>query len=373
VEVPAYKSVHPSYTLIGAVLTLQADLKTFAAFECYGASVLTGLTAQNTTGVQGVHPVPTSFVLQQLESVFSDDIPIAVKFGMLTSAETIKALTTSPHLTSRKAMAVLDPVMISTSGHVLLPDDAIQALHGLFGLVDWLTPNIPEARQLAGLEEQVGNAEGLVELAKKTAGKCNVPIVLLKGGHCPISRDQVRALKGYRVIYEEGDDEGDTIECLNRWRKSVVPGDKSDQVVLDILVQRGSEPTLFVGNYVKSTSTHGTGCTLSSAIAACYARYPEEKRGEFRFTLYTGSADVRGGRQYRYRKKSNRIYPISNLNSVPNGIRARSTQSLPLDHKKGNSSSNHNESPSFRLTPHSVRSSSMEVLRESSTFTSIST
>lgn len=177
-------------------------------------------------------------------------------------------------------MAVLDPVMISTSGHVLLPDDAIQALKGLFGLVDWLTPNIPEARQLAGIDTEVGDAEGLVDLAKKTAETRNVPIVLLKGGHCPISRDQVKALKGYRVIYEEGDDEGDTIECLNRWRKMVVPGDKSDKVVLDILIQKGSEPTLFVGKYVESTSTHGTGCTLSSAIAASYAKYPESQRGQ---------------------------------------------------------------------------------------------
>lgn len=215
---------------------------------------------------------------------------------MLTSAETIKALTTCQHLTSRKAMAVLDPVMISTSGHVLLPDDAIQALHGLFGLVDWLTPNVPEARQLAGLDELVETAEGLVELAKKTAERCNVSIVLLKGGHCPISRSQVRALKGYRVIYEEGDDEGDTIECLNRWRKSVVPGEKSSQVVLDILIQKGLEPTLFVGRFVESTSTHGTGCTLSSAIAACYAKYPEEQRGEFSFNIHNGSVDVRGGR-----------------------------------------------------------------------------
>ena len=242
--------------------------------------MLTGLTAQNTTGVQGVHPVPTSFVLQQLDSVFNDDVPISIKFGMLTSAETIKALTTCPHLTTRKAMAVLDPVMISTSGHVLLPDDAIEALKGLFGIVDWLTPNIPEAEQLAGLKQGVG-AEGLVELAKKTAEVCHVPIVLLKGGHSPVSRDQVNALEGYKVIWEEGDDEGDTIECLARWRKSVIPGDKSDKVVLDILVQAGSEPVLFVGRYVESSSTHGTGCTLSSAIAASYAKLSADQRGTF--------------------------------------------------------------------------------------------
>jgi hydroxymethylpyrimidine/phosphomethylpyrimidine kinase len=271
------ESIRPTFRS-GGVLSYQADLKTFSAFQCYGASVLTGLTAQNTTGVQGVHPVPTSFVLQQLDSVFNDDVPISIKFGMLTSAETIRALTACPHLTSRKAMAVLDPVMISTSGHVLLPDDAIEALKGLFGVVDWLTPNIPEAEQLAGLKQGEG-AEGLVELAKKTAEVCNVPIVLLKGGHSPILREQVNALQGYKVIWEEGDDEGDTIECLNRWRELIVPGEKSDKVVLDILVQRGAEPVLFVGKYVESSSTHGTGCTLSSAIAASYAKLPKDQRG----------------------------------------------------------------------------------------------
>jgi hydroxymethylpyrimidine/phosphomethylpyrimidine kinase len=176
-------------------------------------------------------------------------------------------------------MAVLDPVMISTSGHTLLPEDAVQALKGLFGVVDWLTPNIPEAEKLAGLKAGEG-AEGLVALARKTAEACGVPILLLKGGHSPITRDQVRDLEGYRVIWEEGDDEGDTIECLNRWRKMVVPEEKSDKVVLDILIQEGSEPTLFVGKYVESSSTHGTGCTLSSAIAASYAKLPVGRRGE---------------------------------------------------------------------------------------------
>jgi hydroxymethylpyrimidine/phosphomethylpyrimidine kinase len=279
VEAPGYRYVS-SLIVVGAKADAQADLKTFAAFECYGASVLTGLTAQNTTGVQGVHPVPTPFVLQQLDSVFSDDVPVAIKFGMLTSAESIRALTTSPHLASRKAMAVLDPVMISTSGHTLLPDDAVEALKGLFGVVDWLTPNVPEAEKLSGVEQGEG-AEGLVGLAKKTAEVCGVPILLLKGGHSPILRDQVRILKGYRVIWEEGDDEGDTIECLNRWRKSVVSDQKSDKVVLDILIQESGVPTIFVGKYVESTSTHGTGCTLSSAIAASYAKLPEDRRGEF--------------------------------------------------------------------------------------------
>jgi hydroxymethylpyrimidine/phosphomethylpyrimidine kinase len=181
-------------------------------------------------------------------------------------------------------MSVLDPVMISTSGHTLLPDDATEALKGLFEVVDWLTPNVPEAQRLSGGQQgsEVDGAKGLVRLAKETAERCNVPIVLLKGGHSPVSREDVKGLgDGYRIIWEEGDDEEDTIECLKIWRKSILPEERSDKVVLDILVQQGSSvPTLFVGKYVESSSTHGTGCTLSSAIAAAYAKLPEGRQGE---------------------------------------------------------------------------------------------
>lgn len=207
---------------------------------------------------------------------------------MLTSANTIRALASSPHLLERKATAVLDPVMISTSGHTLLPDDAIDALKGLFKLVDWLTPNIPEAQRLSGGQAsqgaEIGGVDDLIKLARSTAETCDVPIVLLKGGHSPLDRQQVKDMVrkgGYRVIYEQGDDEEDTIECLDLWRKSVLPDqeDKAGKVVVDILVQQGSSvPTLFVGKYVESTSTHGTGCTLSSAIAASYGSLPEDDR-----------------------------------------------------------------------------------------------
>lgn len=207
---------------------------------------------------------------------------MAIKFGMLTSASTIRALSTCPQLTQRPGttLAVLDPVMISTSGHTLLPDDAIDALKGLFQVVDWVTPNIPEALRLSGQDQHqpISDIQDLIDLARKTAASCNVPLVLLKGGHYPIDRAQLRHLGAssqYRVIYEQGDDEEDTIECLNLWRNQVLPhqSDKDEKVVVDILLQRDGQtpPTLFVGKHVKSDSTHGTGCTLSSAIAAAYA------------------------------------------------------------------------------------------------------
>lgn len=231
----------------------------------------------------------------QLQSVFDDDVPSAVKFGMLTSASTIRALSTAPQLTQRptSTLAVLDPVMISTSGHTLLPDDAIQALKGLFKVVDWLTPNIPEAQRLSSDSDKSTNPtdirgiKDLVRLAEKTAETCDVPIILLKGGHHPLPRDQIKEIaKDYTAIYQDGDDEEDTIECLNLWRRQVLGqrGFEGGKVVVDILIQRGSgtgaKPTLFVGKHVESDSTHGTGCTLSSAIAAAYANSPSSVPGK---------------------------------------------------------------------------------------------
>ena len=211
---------------------------------------------------------------------------------MLTSASTISALSTAPQLTQRPSstLAVLDPVMISTSGHALLPDDAVQALKGLFKVVDWLTPNIPEAQRLSSNSDsdqlsEIRGIQDLVRLAEKTADTCDVPVILLKGGHHPLPRAQIKAIaKDFSVIYQDGDDEEDTIECLNLWRREVLgqKGFEWGNVVVDILIQRGSgaKPTLFVGKHVESDSTHGTGCTLSSAIAAAYATSPSSISGK---------------------------------------------------------------------------------------------
>lgn len=246
----------------------------------------------------------------QLQSVFDDDVPSAIKFGMLTSAATIKALSNASQLMERPSstLAVLDPVMISTSGHTLLPDDAIEALKGLFKVVNWLTPNIPEAQRLSSdspsdSQPDFQGVEDLIKLAQKTAEKCDVPVILLKGGHHPLSKSQIKQIsdsKEYSVIYEDGDDEEDTIECLNLWRRQVLgqAGFEGGKVVVDILVQRGGgKPTLFVGKYVESDSTHGTGCTLSSAIAAAHATSQSTDDGQssfsplMMFSLHRAEAD----------------------------------------------------------------------------------
>ncbi|MGY5766141.1 bifunctional hydroxymethylpyrimidine kinase/phosphomethylpyrimidine kinase [Brachybacterium sp. DNPG3] len=230
---------------------IQADLKTFSALGVYGTSALTGLTAQNTQGVQGILPVPVDFVIAQLMSVV-DDIPIdATKLGMLTSAEIVEAL--AERIGGRRddfGLIVLDPVMIATSGDALLPESASAALRDrLLPLADVLTPNLPEAAalldeevavDLAGMQAQ---AERLRALGPRT--------VVLKGGH----RDGVAlggaadgAVDGAAEDAADGDDE-----------------------VVDVVAHEGGVELLRAPR-VRTRSTHGTGCTLSSAIAAAHAR-----------------------------------------------------------------------------------------------------
>jgi len=201
---------------------IQADLKTFAALGVYGASVITALTAQNTLGVAAIHEVPADFVTAQLDAVFSDFTISAVKIGMLGTAAVIEAVTAA--LARHQARnVVLDPVLKATSGATLLRPDAIGALHKLIAITRLLTPNIPEAAMLLDLppardETEMGaQAERLLTFGATA--------VLIKGGHA------------------EG-------------RESV-----------DLLVdahgcQRFAAPRIATDN------THGTGCTLASAIAA---------------------------------------------------------------------------------------------------------
>lgn len=250
---------------------VQADLKTIEAFGCYGSSVLTGLTAQNTLGVQAVHVVPTDFVIQQFQSVISDELPKAIKLGMLTCASTIRAV--AQEVSKLNTTIVLDPVMISTSGHTLLPEDAMEALYELYPHVDYLTPNIPEAKKLSGWGHEVKNLDDMIELAKKTNERTKSLSVLLKGGHAVVSREEVLKYVGkYEVVWEEGDDEDDTVEVYNEYKDSlnmnVAP---QKDLVVDLLVKEGEIVAMFVGNKVHSQSTHGTGCTLSAAIACSYA------------------------------------------------------------------------------------------------------
>ena len=207
---------------------IQADLKTIAANGCYGLSVITALTAQNTRGVSGIHPVPVDFVGKQLDAVLSDIGADVVKIGMLYSAELI-ALVARKLQEYRVTRVVLDPVMVAQSGDKLLQADAVEALKTLLiPLAKLVTPNIPEASVLLGRKISVAGemAPAAIELAE--LGCRNV---LVKGGHL------------------EGEDSND---CL--------------YLVKDKRIVR------FAGARVETRNNHGTGCTLSAAIAAFLAR-----------------------------------------------------------------------------------------------------
>lgn len=207
---------------------IQADLKTFSALGCYGMSAITALTAQNSLGVRSIHPVPASFVRDQLEAVLTDLGTDAVKIGMLFSRELIE---TVAQVLREQAVQqiVLDPVMVAQSGDRLLEDRAVEAMKSeLLPLADLLTPNLPEAEVL--LEREIRDLDGMQEAARDLAG-LGCKGVLLKGGH-------LKEVQSTDVFYQGAGD-----------RLLTLPGE-----------------------LVPTRNNHGTGCTLSSAVAACLAR-----------------------------------------------------------------------------------------------------
>jgi hydroxymethylpyrimidine/phosphomethylpyrimidine kinase len=207
---------------------IQADLKTIAANGGYGMSVITALTAQNTRGVSGIHPVPVDFVGKQLDAVLSDIGTDVVKIGMLYSAELI-ALVARKLKEYRISRIVLDPVMVAQSGDKLLKDDAVAALKTqLIPLAEILTPNIPEASALLGRKISLA---GQMPAAAEELAELGCGNVLVKGGHL------------------EGEDSGD---CL--------------------FLGDGKRIVRFPGARVETRNNHGTGCTLSAAIATFMAR-----------------------------------------------------------------------------------------------------
>ena len=213
---------------------IQADLKTFAALGGYGCAVLTGLTAQSTTGVTRVLPVPADMVTAQLETLFADVAVDTVKIGMTTDAVVARAIAAAlRHLRAaeRAPSVVLDPVMVSTSGHRLLTPDAEAVLRDeLLPLADLVTPNLPEAAVLLGVEqardpgEAAEQARALLQLGPRFA--------LVKGGHLD-SAESVDHLAG----------------------TGFGPGSSPNDVVA------------LTAPRVSTRNTHGTGCTLSSACA----------------------------------------------------------------------------------------------------------
>ena len=206
---------------------IQADLKTFAALGVFGASAITALTAQNTRGVTGIHAVPAAFVTAQIEAVFSDLAVGAVKIGMVAQAESIDAIAVA--LTRwAPAHIVLDPVMVATSGDRLLAADAVDALRQkLIPLATVITPNLPEAAAL--LDEPVAASEAEIENQGRRLLALGCRAVLIKGGH----------------------------------------GQGADST--DYLV--GAQGSLaLAARRVATRNTHGTGCSLSSAVAAGLAK-----------------------------------------------------------------------------------------------------
>ena len=206
---------------------IQADLKTFAALGVYGASVITALTAQNTSGVSGIHSVPVEFVTAQIDAVFSDLAVGAVKIGMVAQVASIDAIVAGLTRWSPKHV-VLDPVMVATSGDRLLAAEAVEALRTkLTPLAAVITPNLPEAAAL--LDEAVATSEAAVENQGKRLLAMGCRAVLIKGGHGQ--------------------------------------GAESTDYLID-----AHGTIVLAAPRVATKNTHGTGCSLSSAIAAGLAK-----------------------------------------------------------------------------------------------------
>ncbi|KAA1477671.1 hypothetical protein DENSPDRAFT_933847 [Dentipellis sp. KUC8613] len=287
-SVPAVLTIAGSDPSGGA--GIQADLKTFTALGCYGTSVITALTAQNTVGVQGVHGVPPEFVEQQLRSVVSD-IPLkAIKTGMLYSAPVAHAAVEALRALYASAATpipplVVDPVCVSTSGHTLLQPDAVDVLISeLFPLAALITPNKSEAELLlerlaaspssaivtstpapttiASLEDMVSAARALLRTGPRA--------VLVKGGHLTTDMGDVRRVQDGNVHVDTSALLGENMEILLVAERDPA----ARELVVDVLAEAGpgARTTLFVRPRIESESTHGTGCTLSAALACALAR-----------------------------------------------------------------------------------------------------
>lgn len=220
--------MHKSLTIAGSDSSggagIQADLKTMTVLGVYGMSAITALTAQNTTGVQSIFEVTPKFLEDELYSIFTDIFPDSVKIGMVSNADLIRVISKKLREYNAKNI-VVDPVMVSTSGSKLMADGAKDTLLSeLFKVADIITPNIPEAEALTG--QSIKSKDDMVEAAKKI-GEFFEGYILLKGGHST----------------DDADD----------------------------LLYKNSEKIWIKGERIENPNTHGTGCTLSSAIASYLA------------------------------------------------------------------------------------------------------
>lgn len=204
---------------------IQADIKTMSALGVYGMSVITAVTAQNTLGVSKVEELSVDIVREQMKAIFEDIKVDSVKIGMLSSIEIIKIVTDILEKYNARNI-VIDPVMMSKNKYRLLKEEALTEMKRFIGIGTLVTPNIPEAEVLAGIE--IKNEEDIVRAAEKIQD-FGVKNVLIKGGH-------------------------------------------RENNCTDILLLENGEIIKFFGRRIDAVNTHGTGCTLSSAIASFLAR-----------------------------------------------------------------------------------------------------
>ncbi len=207
---------------------IQADIKTIAAHGLFAETVITALTAQNTTRVYGDDEVEPAFVAQQIDAVFEDIRPSAVKIGMVSSAAIVHTIAERLRFHGAENI-VVDPVMVATSGADLMQTDAVRALvEELLPLATVVTPNIPEAEVLSGV--RICSREDMEAAGLAIYAMTNRAAVLVKGGHA-------------------------------------LPGAENSHRAADLLITKCGEPVWLPGERINTSNTHGTGCTLSSAIA----------------------------------------------------------------------------------------------------------
>jgi phosphomethylpyrimidine kinase len=205
---------------------IQADTKTISALGCYAMNVLTALPIQNTQGVRNIYEIPTAAVQDQLDAIFDDIYPDAIKIGMVHNIELVELI--SAYLKEYNGPIVFDPVMVSTSGHKLIYDDTIQAcIELLFPLATLITPNLDEVAVL--VDEVIDDVPKMEKAGKKLLTK-GCQSVLVKGGHL------------------------------------------QSQELTSLLFQHGQPPIEFKSQKINSKNTHGSGCSLSSAIASQLAQ-----------------------------------------------------------------------------------------------------
>lgn len=205
---------------------IQADTKTISALGCYAMNVLTALPIQNTQGVRNIYEIPTAAVQDQLDAIFDDIYPDAIKIGMVHNIELVELI--SAYLKEYKGPIVFDPVMVSTSGHKLIHDDTIQAcMELLFPLATLITPNLDEVSVL--VDEVIDNVEKMKKAGNALLAK-GCQSVLIKGGHL------------------------------------------QSQELTSLLFRHKNPPIEFKSQKINSKNTHGSGCSLSSAIASHLAQ-----------------------------------------------------------------------------------------------------